>query len=493
MRINNNISALNTYRQYTNNTSAANKSMEKLSSGLRINRAGDDAAGLAISEKMRAQIRGIDMAAKNSQDAISLVQTAEGALTETHSILQRMRELAVQSSSDTNETIDRDALQAEFKQLQAEIDDIADQTQFNNLNLLDGAYSSATTKAAPTSLNKVAVVSTSAATAGTINLGNVTDWAGTAAGTGTTDVATTPVTDKIMTAEYDGSGIPAGAAMNGTYTINAAAHATDATVTYTLEDAAGNVVATLADQAETITELDFGNYGKITFTIGTSGDAPAKTDFVTAFDGKEITIAGGATVDGLSSATIGGKVVKQGDSSVKLADGVILDLTSLTDADWASQDALNTALFGTDSGSGSVVISVVAAKTPLTIQTGANETQTMEINVDNMDTDALGVGQYVKIDSLRNASSAITTVDDAIKTVSTQRASLGAMQNRLDHKINNLNTSSENLQAAESRIRDVDMAKEMVEFTKNNILLQAAQSMLAQANAQPQGVLQLLQ
>ncbi|SEM32853.1 flagellin [Paenisporosarcina quisquiliarum] len=276
MRIQHNISALNTHRNLTANQSQSSKNLEKLSSGYKINRAGDDAAGLAISEKMRGQIRGLDMASKNAQDSISLIQTAEGALNETHAILQRMRELAVQSSNDTNVTTDRTALQQEVNALSEEITRIANNTEFNTQKLLSGGFS-----------------------------------------------------------------------------------------------------------------------GK-TFHIG------------------------------------------------------------------------------------------------------ANAGQSIDLSIDSMTASSLNVagtaaGTGISISSQTSADTAITTINTAIATVSTERSKLGAVQNRLEHTINNLGATSENLTAAESRIRDVDMAKEMMAFTKNNILTQAAQSMLAQANQQPQGVLQLLQ
>ncbi|WP_233879540.1 flagellin N-terminal helical domain-containing protein [Virgibacillus halodenitrificans] len=273
MRINHNIAALNTYRQLNTANNAQSSSMEKLSSGLRINKAGDDAAGLAISEKMRGQIRGLDMAAKNAQDGISLIQTAEGALNETHSILQRMRELAVQSSNDTNTDSDRGELQKELDELITEVDRIANNTEFNTKTLMSGGFAK--------------------------------------------------------------------------------------------------------------------------------------------------------------------------------------------------------------SGSG------------LVFHIGANSGQSIEMTIDSMTASGLDI-EGLKISGQSGADAAITTIQSAIDTVSAQRSKLGAYQNRLDHTINNLNTSSENLTAAESRIRDVDMAKEMMNQTKNSILSQAAQAMLAQANQQPQGVLQLL-
>ncbi len=272
MIINHNMNALNAHRNMGINTNAAGKSMEKLSSGLRINRAGDDAAGLSISEKMRGQIRGLDQAARNSQDGISMIQTAEGALNETHSILQRMRELAVQASNDTNVGTDRKSIEEELKALTSEIDRIASQTEFNTQAMFNKA-------------------------------------------------------------------------------------------------------------------------------------------------------------------------------------------------------------------------------TTVTLQVGANCGQTIKVDFGAMSSGALGVDGFANADSVKTnalATAAICTINDAITQVSTERSKLGAVQNRLEHTIANVNNASENLTAAESRVRDVDMAKEMMTFSKNNILQQAAQAMLAQANQQPQGVLQLL-
>lgn len=280
MIINHNMNAMNAHRNMGMNTNRAGKAMEKLSSGLRINRAGDDAAGLAISEKMRGQIRGLDQAGRNAQDGVSLIQTAEGSLNETHSILQRMRELAVQASNDTNIQDDREQIGKEIIQLQKEINRIASQTEFNKKKLINGSLS------------------------------------------------------------------------------------------------------------------------------------------------------------------------------------------------------------GKDSN-GSVLL-----------QVGANSSQTVTLTIATMTATALGVGSTKIVISSKTSAASITgmidTINDAIDTVSGERSKLGAMQNRLEHTIDNVNNTSENLQAAESRVRDVDMAKEMMNFSKNNILQQAAQAMLSQANQQPQGVLQLL-
>ena len=367
MRINNNIMALNTHRQYSINNNSIAKSTEKLSSGYRINRAGDDAAGLAISEKMRAQIRGLNMAAKNSNDAISLVQTAEGALTETHAILQRMRELAVQAASDTNDdSVDRAALDAEFQQLKDEIDDIANKTAFNGKKLLDGTFGASVTIDESASEIKVGAL-------------------------GVTSISI--------------EGFAA-----GSYSISFA------------DDGSGNYTVTVGSDSVTVAQPS----GAGTFTIDFS-------------DGRIVTIE----MNSHSSGDF---------------DGVTLDFTV----------------------------------TPAKIQTGANAGDALDITINSMLAEDLGVLDSVNIKTQADANSAISTVDQAINKVSTQRAQLGALQNRLEHKINNLETSAENLTAAESRIRDIDMAKEMTEFTKNNILVQASTAMLAQANQAPQNVLALL-
>jgi flagellin len=320
MRIANNITAINSHRQYNVNATAIGRNMEKLSSGYRINRSADDSAGLAISEKMRAQIRGLNMASKNSQDAISLVQTAEGALQTTHDILQRMRELAVQAASDSNQNeIDREALNAEFQQMITEIDDTANKTKFNNMGLIDGNYD--------------------------------------------------PTREYYLTPGENGV----------TFTIQSGANMWDE-----------SAIAIQAMNWQIITETAINK---------AAGYRPPLPDYIDNID-------------------------------------------------------LN---YGPEEGA-------------------------------NYRIPELRVTLHDRL----NASYAITIVNAAVNVVSTQRALLGALQNRLEYKVKNLDISAENLQAAESRIRDADMAKMMTEFTKNNILFQASTAMLAQANALPQGVLQLL-
>jgi flagellin len=326
MRINNNIMAMNAHRQLAVNQTNASKSMERLSSGMRINRAGDDAAGLAISEKMRGQIRGLKQAQRNAQDGISLIQTAEGALNETHSILQRMRELATQAANDTNTAVDRAELQKEIDQLAAEITRIADNTEFNTQNLLGGSFS----------------------------------------------------------AKFH--------------------------------------IGANADQN---LELSIGNMGSEALGVGTAFTATSATEIE----------------------------FKEGSSTVT--------------ATWSGADATHE-VAGYYTGNKLVLVASEAL---------AKDTE----------------GVFgITITDQTSADSAITTINDAIETVSAERSKLGAYQNRLEHTIANLGTSAENLQAAESRIRDLDMAEEIMAFTKNQILQQAATAMLAQANMAPQSVLQLL-
>jgi flagellin len=403
MRINHNIAALNTHRQLGINNEGLSKSTEKLSSGLRINRAGDDAAGLAISEKMRGQIRGLDMASKNAQDSISLIQTAEGALNESHSILQRMRELSVQSANDTNTDSDRKEMQAEVKQLVTELDRIGNTTEFNTKKLLDGSAKGVTAAIS----GSAAVNNNSSVTISASNIDTFSDALGA--------TATKSIT-------------------NGAYMIVKTAEATSGT----------------------FTAADY----KI---IGVDGTEYAGSDTtkLTLADGSIKTVTSG-TAAGVATLTVGSEGLK----AMKVGESITI--------------VFNKAEAAGSSLSGSIMT-----------QIGANAGQTAFISMKDMRADALGV-KDVDISSKFGAATAIETINNALQKVSAQRSSLGAIQNRLEHTISNLGTASENLTGAESRIRDVDMAKEMMNQTKNSILAQAAQAMLAQANQQPQGVLQLL-
>lgn len=421
MRINHNIAALNTYRQLSNNNVMGNKSLEKLSSGLRINRAGDDAAGLAISEKMRGQIRGLDMASKNAQDGISLIQTAEGALNETHSILQRMRELAVQSASDTNTQSDRAEIQKEVNQLAEELSRIGNTTEFNTQKLLQGKYEGIFHIGANEQQN--------------LRL-DIADMRGFALGT----VGKAGLEETVNVVS-GGSGFDLQA---GTY--------------YATENAAGNIVLVDAEGVQVASGNDSGTV--FTASIGKENDTITFTEEVV--EGTKVVIA-----DGKATQTIkidnGGLEAGQytiTSSDIKDANGNIV------------ASASGTAYLNSD---GNTVLTVSSAVQSLAGSDG------IELTIGGID-----------VSSQKTADSAITTINDAIEKVSEERAKLGAYQNRLEHTINNLGTASENLSAAESRIRDVDMAKEMMEYTKMAILQQAATAMLAQANQQPQSVLQLL-
>lgn len=453
MRINHNIAALNTYRQLTNNTNSTSKSLEKLSSGLRINRAGDDAAGLAISEKMRSQIRGLDTASKNASDGISLIQTAEGALNETHSILQRMKELAVQSANDTNTNEDRAEMQKEIDQLTEEISRIAKQTEFNTKKLLDGSMSSVASETTSTLSAAGITVSVAAGTppASGVNYSvEVIKTSGAA-------TPASPAVGSLVTTGING----------GTATFTAANVSTDiATGEYVFEYTKNTDSFTLAvdgGAATAFNPANFADYGIVADMTGVAADNTGTFTLTITAAAQAAVPAGEASV------------------AVKVMDGTT-DVTSKFEVKFG--DTLAT---GTHTGT----ITVDNDQASI-FHIGANQGQNTSLVINNMDAASLGV-DAVKLTEQSLADAAITTIDNAINQVSSQRAALGAMQNRLEHTINNLGTASENLTAAEARIRDVDMAKEMMEFTKNNILSQASQAMLAQANMQPQGVLQLLQ
>ena len=456
MRINNNIAALNAWRGLTQTDGALSKSLEKLSSGLRINRAGDDAAGLAISEKMRGQIRGLNMASKNAQDGISLIQTAEGALNETHSILQRMRELAVQSASDTNSNDDRAELQKEVAQLISEIDRIGNDTEFNTKNLLDGG---AGVQMTATNTNVSNLVGTADTSAGSVAMtaANIT-LATTAAVSGGT---------VAFLAEADATANFNAATTIGIGGINYSFATTDTIQSgldaINADSATHGVTASFTTAVGlTLTAVGSGSsYGVDITAIGT-GDLTHANLVVGETSGADV-VVGGDELGGSYEAAGNHILVTSGDYK-----GLEFDLTG--DAD---------------------VTVNISANNSLKVQIGANANQNMSISVNDMRSAALGV-DGVNIATRAGADSAITVIQNATDRVSQERSKLGAIQNRLEHSINNLGTASENLTAAESRIRDVDMAAEMMEFTKKNILAQAGTAMLAQANQAPQGVLQLL-
>ncbi|WRS27335.1 flagellin [Oscillospiraceae bacterium MB08-C2-2] len=404
MIIQHNISALNSHRQLGINNASTAKNLEKLSSGYRINRAGDDAAGLAISEKMRGQIRGLEMATQNAQNGVSLIQTAEGGLNETHAILQRMRELAVQSANGTyDDDVDRLNLDEEVQALKAEIDRIATYTSYNGIKLLDGSLGGKAGSAAMADVGLGALNTNYTIAGGT----------GFASGASYSGSATFIIRENDVLVQVAG--------MSGVQKVTKAAAA------FAFKDAQG-----------------------ATITASVNSTA-MKEGVVSGFKWSYTAVADGTAIDGATDTA---------------------DLSGVMVANKNSE---------------------------LTFQIGANGTadQKVGLHVDNMSTMYLGntddgYVMDVSVTTQTSANTAIGTIDAAINQVSTQRAGLGALQNRLEHTINNLGVTRENLQSAESSIRDVDMAKEMMDFTKNNILSQAAQAMLAQANQLPQGILQLL-
>ncbi|MGI6332221.1 MAG: flagellin [Zhaonellaceae bacterium] len=710
MIINHNISALNTYRQLTANNSATAKALEKLSSGLRINRAGDDAAGLAISEKMRAQIRGLEMASKNAQDGISMIQTAEGALNEVHSILQRMRELANQAANDTNVNVDREEIQKEINQLTSEINRIGNTTEFNTQKLLDGgrqvktnailsgesltggkgaithnvanlAHTNGALATAATQTGGAGIVqdtdisglsdaatfsitidtTTYSVTGAQLKAGKATNWDGTGTaqnmvdwlannmmngGTAIGTVATLEVdggalkittnstngtASKISIAFSDGAG--GDTALMRTLTgiqagDDAEVQGSDATAAYSQFQFSSNpteganitlfgtgekvvfydsanaqwtgmttdeikesldadyLVQIGATAADTVSNLasttitDFiltsnpdgagADYIRFTFgatgpqagnmvTVGSDGLAASAKGYIDFTDvpteGSSISVSGQkiAFYDSSLENYKNDTAAKEGLSADFVVDIKDKSIQQVVDSVISLNASINTAasrdvsLSRENREDGSIRLNISASSDGFAgnlidldksedttrgykakLQIGANTAQSFQIDITDMRSAALKVSgidaenltvtskdgkvtaSYVSVANVTDgttdiktefaldvsthdkATAAITIINDAIETVSAERSKLGAFQNRLEHTINNLGTSAENLTAAESRIRDVDMAKEMMEFTKTSILNQAATAMLAQANQLPQSVLQLL-
>ncbi|QEK19469.1 flagellin [[Clostridium] hylemonae] len=502
MRIQHNIAALNSYRNLTNNNGAVSKNLEKLSSGYRINRAGDDAAGLAISEKMRAQITGLETAQKNANDGISLVQTAEGALTEVHSMLNRMVELADQSANGTydNET-DRANLQKEIQSLKDEIDRISEGTNFNGINLLDGSLGSGTTGVTAAS------AANTAATAGNFDAQVNFSFSGLEAGK--------TVTVKTV-AKGTASGITADASGNITLALEAEANKTytqadidklinDATLPKSASglkitidndikigttDGAADVVqvnAAVVAAAKNSSATDAANGITVTAnTAGSGNDGHTLTFDNTTGNAKGVTVLanGNVTINlaggNYTASEINSMLAKAGADMTVSFDG------TKSDADLKGAGAAG--VFTLAGGAG------LASGGGLTLQIGdtADSFNQLTVKVGNMSSTSLGIGA-IDISTQEGGKAAVDLIKSAINQVSSTRGDLGAIQNRLEHTINNLSVTTENMTAAESRIRDVDMANEMMAYTKNNILVQASQAMLAQANQIPQGVLQLLQ
>ena len=408
MVIQHNLTAMNANRMLNVTTSAQSKSAEKLSSGYKINRAADDAAGLSISEKMRKQIRGLTQASSNAQDGVSAVQTAEGALTEVHSMLQRMNELAVQSANGTNSQTDRKAIQDEIDQLTSEIDRVSETTKFNETYLLKGD----STKAAKANFMK----SDYAIKDGVkLYLEGETD------------------TDKNLTGDALKEAIASGAKI---YTEEAGAGKQDKNTTNKLA-------------------IKGSDYAYVTKLYDKKGNA------VTAEQIKAKQAADG------TDATNDGYFTSEGGKGVAVAADAAAAFTEGYDVNGAISFSLHV---GADSAADNKI----------------------EVKIESMSAAGIGV-KGLNVSTEDDATAAIDRISEAIQKVSSQRSTLGAAQNRLEHTIANLDNVVENTTSAESRIRDTDMAQEMVNYSKNNILAQAGQSMLAQANQSNRGVLSLLQ
>jgi flagellin len=425
LSVNNNIAAMNSYRNLSATDSQMSKSLEKLSSGFRINRAADDAAGLAISEGLRSQIGGYKVAVRNTQDGVSVVQTAEGALTETHSILQRMRDLSVQASNTGSLNDDAKAnIQSEIGQLKSELDRIAGTTTFNGKKLLDGNYST-TFQVGANSGETISVA------------------IGTAMGSTGLGVAGVDVTAV------------------GSYTNGASG--TSGKVSTVNATATGAATLTIANAASGSSDF---------YASG------ATTDVSAAYKGLEGSISFGGKSFDLKSV--------DWDAADTSKDGVLNSTEALAALNTAANKALGTTGTVFTAASGAVdnlVFSASAsAVTGYTTANGSALSSSAGDVAKATATFSTGTG----------ATTAIDAIDKAIKSVSTTRADLGAIQNRFEHTINNLNVAVENLTASESRIRDTDMAQEMTNFTRSQILTQAGTAMLAQANSAPQGILRLL-
>ena len=558
MVVQHNLNAINANNKMNINVSGTKKATEKLSSGYQINRAGDNAAGLAISEKMRSQIRGLSQATKNANDGISLIQTAEGGLNETHSILQRMRELAVQSANGTyQDDTDREAIQLEVDALKSEIDRIASSTEYNGMKLLDGSLGGTTTGTTDFGARYGVLISANTVVDGANNKlkenlslegatltssvnGVTVTLADTASGVGGEnaqwDAAGTTLTINLKAgqsysqsqindliknatmAKADAAGTPQASTpadvelklKSGVFTFQKAeTFKTSAGVRATSDD------TDLVEYLINGTDQNDGYADTIKFTSNNYGEDTRKLKIATD-------VAAGKEWVATTTANNEGTGIKDGEFTLHLATGVEyteediqnllkqagLDYTvTLTDSKTpdgdksfyaqkvvAEADATAIKIGKTTAGAGLGSDKLTGTGKGLTFQIGANgvEDQRVTLSVGDMSSTSIGVGG-ADVSTQDAANKAIDMVDAAVKTVSMQRAGLGALQNRLEYTVNNLTTTNENLTAAESQIRDTDMATEMINYTKNNILQQASQAMLAQANQQPQAILQLLQ
>ena len=487
MVVQHNMQAANANRMLNVTTSAQSKSTEKLSSGYKINRAADDAAGLTISEKMRKQIKGLDRASTNAEDGVSAVQTAEGALTEVHSMLQRMNELATQSANGTNSNTDRKAIQDEIDQLTTEIDRVSETTKFNETYLLkgDGAEKAHNVNAHDAGIDGVTLS----------DKGDTVD----------VTLKELKAGDKVSIAgkNYTIGGEAADVTkMLGADGANIDTKHDDVTVNGTIYKWYGAIAADAGNKG-----TEAGWYSKDPKTLNNT-TAETKAEFKDAakfaavkgatisVGSKSVTTIDDTKADGIddndSTVITAGKAYQLQTAEIVKASSIGTDAAATvkanagnTNADYANATTTFTLNKGTVSYKDSLSFN-------LHVGADADMTNKITVNIDSMNSAGLGV-KGIKADTEQDATYAIDAIADAISTVSSQRSALGAVQNRLEHTINNLDNVVENTTSAESRIRDTDMAEEMVNYSKNNILAQAGQSMLAQANQSNQGVLSLLQ
>jgi len=469
MVVQHNMQAANASRMLGITTSAQAKSTEKLSSGYRINRAADDAAGLSISEKMRKQIRGLDQASTNAQDGVSAVQTAEGALTEVHSMLQRMNELAVQASNGTNSESDRSSIQDEIDQLTTEIDRVAETTKFNETYLLKGANGTKDiyVKAHDAGLDGTLTQNSTKATftMSTLSVGDSVTIGGTEYTIGAKDLdaakqalgATSLSDGAVIT--IDGK----------SYTIASETDVTQSQISFAALNQFASAGSTVSYNGKSVTIF--------------SGTETAGTAYV---DDKNKTLINASKAYSMIKTELAAASSIGADSAVSSGDITVAG----TYTDDLVNDTTNTVKFSFDKKTVNVANEL---SFNLHVGSDADMTNKIGVTIENMNSASLGIkGLNVSDSTGKAATYAIDSIADAVEKVSAQRSALGAIQNRLEHTIANVDNVVENTNAAESRIRDTDMADEMVTYSKNNILAQAGQAMLAQANQSTQGVLSIL-
>ena len=486
MVVQHNLQAMNANRMLNVTTGQQAKSTEKLSSGYRINRAADDAAGLTISEKMRKQIRGLDQASTNAQDGVSSVQTAEGALTEVHSMLQRMNELAVQAANGTNAESDRQAIQDEIDQLTTEIDRVAETTKFNEIYLLKGD-SEGGTKTEKLAAHDAGLAGTlvdngdtATFTAKALKHGDEINIAGKSY---TVDGVTKPTNNSIA------QGTTGAAGAKGTYTFALAGMQADLNgkATFTIDGKDYTIDVAKDDDATAIgTKLATALNGKIDDGLGTK--------YAVTNNAGTLTFEAGTAGANNKAITGAYKPLENGTTVTDIYNKMKDELAT------ASSIGTDTAATVTNNNDGTFTITKgsvsVAESLSFNLHVGADAdlTNKINVNIETMNSAYLGIKNLNVTDKTGTAATyAVDAIADAVAKVSSQRSALGAVQNRLEHTIDNLDNVVENTTSAESRIRDTDMAEEMVNYSKNNILAQAGQSMLAQANQSTQGVLSLLQ